>query len=124
MFGRCSDCLLDRLLNQMVSLATLRDGGKAREIPVFGFINDTLVLGAMDEIERRSVVEEGDNQSPTTEENGKITAYFASTSPAKKPKTAIYLVDSKTRRLPVLPKEDSTIAVGLGVTEGRNLADP
>lgn len=92
-------------------MATLRDGGKAREIPVFGFVQGTLVLGVMDEIEKRLLPIDAKQDTPT-KESGKITSYFASTSPVKKPKTAIYLVDSKTRRIPVIPKEDFTIAVG------------
>ena len=95
----------------MVSLATLRNSGKAREIPIFGFIKDTMVLGVMDEIEKRPLPIEPEEASPT-KENAKISFYFKPTSPAKakKPTHALYLVDSKTRRMPVLPKDEYTIA--------------
>lgn len=106
----------DRLLNQIVSLVTLRDAGKAREIPVFGFFDDDFVMGVMDEVEKRplptpEVVKVSKNEEAS--QNGvKITDFFKSKSPVVvKPTHGFYLVDSKTRGAPVLPKPEYTVAV-------------
>ena len=101
------------LLNQMVSLATLNATGKAREIPLFGFVKDVFVIGVLDEIERRPLEASRASDSPTA---NKITHYFSAASPTK-PKTGLFLVDSKTRRMPTMPKPQYTIAVStLGCT--------
>lgn len=108
-----------RLLNQIVSLVTLRDTGKAREIPVFGFFDDDFVMGVMDEVEKRplptpEVVKVSKNEEASQKEV-KITDFFKSKSPTvMKPTHGFYLVDSKTRGAPVLPKPEYTVAVCVG----------
>jgi exonuclease V len=106
----------------MVSLATLRDSGKAREVPIFGFIHDIMVLGVMDEIEKRPLPAAEEEESPS-KESGKISFYFKSMSPTKRTKTALYLVDSKTRRTPALPKEDFTVAASFVCQKSNTLSD-
>ena len=104
--------LFSRIFNQIVSLATLKDAGKAREIPVFGFIEDIFVMGVMDEIERRALPSEKNTTEETPQVN-KISNYFSpSKSPSTKRTEGIYLVDSKTRRVNSMPRAAHTVAVG------------
>lgn len=103
-----------RLLNQIVSLVTLRDTGKAREIPVFGFFSDVFVMGVMDEIEKRPLPGSEDVKNTKLEQtsSSKITDFFKTKLPTvRKPTHGYYLVDSKTRRMPSLPKKEYTVAV-------------
>lgn len=109
-----SHVIVIRLLNQIVSLVTLRDTGKAREIPVFGFFNDVFVMGVMDEIEKRPLPGIGDSKDNKAEHasTSKITDFFKTKLPiVQKPTHGYYLVDSKTRRMPTLPKKEYTVAV-------------
>jgi exonuclease V len=123
----------ERLLNQIVSLVTLRDAGKAREIPIFGFFEDVFVMGVMDEIEKRPlpVSEEAKKNGTSSSESpipaaAKITHFFKSASPAvpaiKAPSYGLYLVDSKTRRMPNLPKKEYTVAVSLSRDQQKRCA--
>lgn len=96
---------------------TLRDAGKAREIPIFGFFNEVFVMGVMDEIEKRPLPDIGDTSKDkkidsTTNATKKITDFFKTSTPIiRKPTHGYYLVDSKTRAMPYLPKKEYTIAV-------------
>ena len=100
-------------------MTTLRDAGKAREIPVFGFFDDDFVMGVIDEVEKRPLPKieakhQSKQQSSEPEGNGvKITDFFKRTTPVvRKPTHGFYLVDSKTRNKPDLPKMEYTVAVG------------
>lgn len=100
-----------RLLNQIISLATLLETGKAREIPIFGFVGELFVVGVMDEIERRTL--STDNAPPELSQRGTLLNYFQTSSPTKTaPEVGYFLVDSKTRRSPHMPNELYTGAVG------------
>lgn len=102
-----------RILNQIVSLVTLRDAGKAREIPVFGFVKDVFVIGVLDEIERRVLPgqEKEGTDASNQADSEKISFYFQSKSPAKPLQTGLFLVDSKTRRSRSKPRAEHTVAV-------------
>lgn len=73
-------------------------------------------MGVMDEVERRSLPEVDSSTStkdgtPATS-NAKITDFFKPNLPTvQKPTHGYYLVDSKTRRIPTLPKKEYTTAV-------------
>lgn len=88
-------------MNQIVSLATLASSGKAREIPVFGFIGDFFVVGVIDEVERRALPD------TATPDHQKISFYFSS----PRARQGLFVVDSKTRRTPSMPKDEYTVAV-------------
>jgi len=95
-------------------LVTLRDAGKAREIPVFGFFDDVFVMGVMDEIEKRPLEDSKDAKNAKADDgsSGKITDFFKMTMPTiRQPTHGYYLVDSKTRIMATLPKEEHTVAV-------------
>ncbi|CAL1694649.1 unnamed protein product [Somion occarium] len=44
-----------RLVNMITSLQTLLDGGRCREMPVFGILNGQIITGIIDEIERKPI---------------------------------------------------------------------
>ncbi|PWN20370.1 hypothetical protein BCV69DRAFT_283243 [Microstroma glucosiphilum] len=53
-----------RLLRLVVGLRALIDGGCVRELPVFGWVQDHLVMGIIDEIERRPLAPKKRKQQP------------------------------------------------------------
>lgn len=68
-------------------------------------------MGVMDEIERRALPDQKGASDDTPQVN-KISNYFSPTKqPPKKRTEALYLVDSKTRRVDSMPRPSHTVAV-------------
>ncbi|GAA5904746.1 hypothetical protein JCM5296_000752 [Sporobolomyces johnsonii] len=59
-----------RCLNTIVSLETLLETGRVREVPVVGFVREFLVFGVIDEIERREISLPSSSPTPTTKSVG------------------------------------------------------
>ncbi|KAM0749671.1 hypothetical protein T439DRAFT_348501 [Meredithblackwellia eburnea MCA 4105] len=81
-----------RLVNTMVCLQTLLDTGKAREIPVMGFVDSFLVFGVIDEVDRRTL--------PPTEP---LTSNPVAPKPPPTPKKKNHVTSSQA---PIKTKED------------------
>jgi exonuclease V len=98
-----------RILNMLVGLSTLESIGKVRELPVMGFVSDYLVLGIIDEIERRPIP--GSSLPPSHDRRATLEHYFSPSKNKPPPRTyGYYIIDSKTRRVPRLPTRKQSLA--------------
>ncbi|CAG8434409.1 1980_t:CDS:2 [Ambispora gerdemannii] len=87
----------DRLLSLLTGLSEIQVQGKTRELPMFGFIEQFLVFGIIDEVEKRPVSSEesGPVQEPLVKRQK--LGIESSSAPSK---TALFLSDTKTRSKP------------------------
>ncbi|KZV80698.1 hypothetical protein EXIGLDRAFT_756105 [Exidia glandulosa HHB12029] len=107
-----------RLLEMVAAMETLDAMDACREIPVFGFVQNDLVLGAIDEIVRKETSSPlGSAPSPRTAlPPGQTTLDAAFTSPGgemRKIPRKLYLIDNKTRASSGLPKPRDTMPSAL-----------
>ncbi|TQV91445.1 hypothetical protein V2A60_008907 [Cordyceps javanica] len=92
-----------RLWNLIQGLRTLRETGLTRELEIWGILDGNLVNGVIDSLSHENPNPEFEFElSQEAEEEplqqSKLTDYFASATPAKKPDgPKVYLADVKTR---------------------------
>ncbi|KAJ7762318.1 exonuclease V [Mycena maculata] len=130
-----------RLLNFLSSLVGLSVGGCAREVPVFGIVQDVVVVGIIDELsfkipeDSESGAETGTKRasdlplpspkrtcrspSPTSCEAEGFTAPTVVTTPALSPQFRV--IDTKTRRSESLPSDEDAEPARLQVMLYRRL---
>ncbi|BEI81750.1 hypothetical protein CcaverHIS002_0209100 [Cutaneotrichosporon cavernicola] len=118
-----------RMLNMFSALEALLTIGKCRELPVAGFVDDTFVLGIIDEITRVPIVEsptKGRQTRAKRTESGRQASLndFFGGKPLPQPQTHRLIVsDSKTRTTASMPREEDTLAGRLQVMLYKELID-
>ncbi|CAK9784624.1 hypothetical protein CC85DRAFT_299911 [Cutaneotrichosporon oleaginosum] len=118
-----------RMLTMFSAIEALITIGKCRELPVAGFVNDTFVLGIIDEIKRVPIVESptrGRQTRARRTESGRQASLndFFGGKPLPQPQThRLFVSDSKTRTSGSLPREEDTLAGRLQVMLYKELLD-
>ncbi|KAJ7447250.1 exonuclease V [Mycena latifolia] len=106
-----------RLINFLSSLVSLDAEGCVREIPVFGIVNDVVIIGIIDELlVRTSAMPEtgtkraSDSPLPSPKrlcQSPSPTELFPA-APTPPPQHSIRVIDTKTRRTNSLPSDEDT----------------
>ncbi|KAJ8518764.1 hypothetical protein ONZ45_g4210 [Pleurotus djamor] len=128
-----------RLINMMDGFESLRLFGIAREVPVFGIIQDQIIIGVIDELLRKPApaMERATSPSKRPSEYGQrsprkkqrtpklepapqqlslITNFYASAKPQPNPLPhepsphLLYILDTKTRNTDSLPPHEDTLS--------------
>ncbi|CAG8470700.1 4101_t:CDS:1 [Ambispora leptoticha] len=94
----------NRLLNLLTGLFEIQEQGKTRELPMFGFIEQFLVFGVIDEVERRPISNEESVpvQEPPVKRHKREIESLSTYS-----KTALFLSDTKTRSKPYISQNST-----------------
>ncbi|KAJ7665667.1 exonuclease V [Mycena rosella] len=107
-----------RIINFLSSLVALKAEGCVREVPVFGLVNDALVVGIIDELLLREpetgTKRTSDSPLPSPKRlcrSPSPTELFPAApapAPASPPQHSIRVIDTKTRRTDSLPSDEDT----------------
>ncbi|EPQ60234.1 hypothetical protein GLOTRDRAFT_30296 [Gloeophyllum trabeum ATCC 11539] len=106
-----------RLVNMLAAVGSLMTVGFAREIPVFGIVNNQIIVGIIPALGKRLK-----RTQEVDESHAKITSFFKGSDRARTPspkrpppslvplpRYILHLSDSKTRRTMTLPSEDDAL---------------
>ncbi|WVF70631.1 hypothetical protein IAT40_005424 [Kwoniella sp. CBS 6097] len=125
-----------RFLNMFSAVEALLTLGKCREMPVVGFLNDTMIMGIIDEIVREPIDPDPtpNTRSSTSSTQTSLVSFFSpvksragvndTQEAASRKKThRLYISDSKTRTSNTVPRDEDAVAGKLQVMMYKEMLD-